>query len=338
MMGLAARCVLAACIFAVVAGPGRAARAETDEIRVGLQYGLIYLPIQIAADEGFVEKRAQALGLGPLKVTVQRFSGTTAVNEALLSNSIDFGALGLPGLLIIWEKTRDKLAIKGLTGVGLTAFVLDTNKPGIKTLADFGADDRIAVPSALNSPQAILLRMAAEKLYGPGQYGKLDSMMVSLPHPDATTALIAGGSITGYFSSPPFSQRLTKDPRIHSVLTSREILGDREATGVALAGSQRFADANPKATQALYLGMEDAMRLIKTNPRSAAEIYLKSEPQKLSNEEVQAQLTDGTTIFEAAPSGVGTYAAFMLKTGMIKTKPQSWKEIFLSNAYARGGN
>ena len=203
------RCVLAACIFAIMAMAGRPAAAETGEIRLGLQYGLIYLPVQIAADEGFVDKRARALGLGPMKVTVQRFSGSTAVNEALLSDSIDFGALGLPGLLIIWEKTHDKLAVKGLLGIGLTAFVLDTDKPTIKTLADFGPEDRIAVP-ALNSPQAILLRMASEKLFGPGQYGRLDAMMVSLPHPDATTALLAGSSIAGYFSSPPFSQALAK--------------------------------------------------------------------------------------------------------------------------------
>jgi NitT/TauT family transport system substrate-binding protein len=100
MMGIAARCALALIVFAAMAMAGGGARAETDEIRIGLQYGLIYLPIQIAADEGFVDKRARALGLGAMKVTVQRFSGSTAVNEALLSNSIDFGALGLPGILI----------------------------------------------------------------------------------------------------------------------------------------------------------------------------------------------------------------------------------------------
>jgi NitT/TauT family transport system substrate-binding protein len=337
MAGLAVRCVLAAWIIAAAAVAGTSARAETGEIRIGLQYGLIYLPIQIAADEGFVDQRARALGLGPMKVTVQRFSGSTAVNEALLSNSIDFGALGLPGLLIGWEKTRDKFAMKGLVGVGVTAFVLDTNNPKIKTLADFGPEDRIAVPAA-NSPQAILLRMAAEKLYGPGQYGRLDGMMVGLPHPDAAAALMAGGSISGYFSTPPFSQLLARDPKIRPVLTSREILGGQEATGVALGGSQHFADANPKVTEALYLGMQDALTLIETNPRRAAEIYLKSEPQKFGNEEVQSQLKDGTTVYKLEPAGVMAFAAFMVKSGMLKAKPGSWKDVFLPNVYERGGN
>ena len=40
--------------------------------------------------------------LGQCKAFVVRHvnNGSTAVNEALLSNSIDFGAYGLPGLLI----------------------------------------------------------------------------------------------------------------------------------------------------------------------------------------------------------------------------------------------
>ena len=96
MRGLAARRGLVACILAIVALTGRPARAETDEIRVGLQYGLIYLPIQIAADEGFVEKRAQALGLGPLKVTVQRFSGTTADRKSTRLNSSHFQVSRMP--------------------------------------------------------------------------------------------------------------------------------------------------------------------------------------------------------------------------------------------------
>src|SRR5260221_1671145 len=76
------------------------ARSETDQVRIGLQYGLIYLPLVIADVEKFYQKRAQEQGLGGLKVTLQRFSGSANMNEALLSNSIDLGAYGLPGLLI----------------------------------------------------------------------------------------------------------------------------------------------------------------------------------------------------------------------------------------------
>jgi NitT/TauT family transport system substrate-binding protein len=332
------RCIAAGLlVVAAAAVPLGAARGETDEIRIGLQYGFIYLPLSIADTEGFVAARARELGLPPVKVTLQRFSGSTAVNEALLSSSVDFGAYGLPGLLIAWEKTRGKLGIKGLLGLALTAYVLDANKSEIKSFGDFGPGDRIAVPAS-NSPQALLLRMAAEKFYGTGQYARVDSMMASLPHPDATAALLAGGSITGYFSTPPFSQILAKEPRIHPVLTSRAILGGHESSGAALGGSQRFVDANPKTTQALFLAVADAMKLIADDPRRAAGIYLKSEPQKLTNEEIEAQLGDGSTVFQAEPAGVMEYAEFMVKTGMLKARPDSWKDVFFPNVYEKGGS
>src|SRR6267143_1264806 len=70
----------------------------------------------------------------------------------------------------------------GLAGLALTAYVLDTNKPAITSLRDFGPQDKIALPAS-NSPQAILLQMAAEKVFG--DYKKLDANFVSLPHPDA---------------------------------------------------------------------------------------------------------------------------------------------------------
>src|SRR5260221_9517155 len=164
MRALVARLAVASCIVIGLAAI-RPAAAETDEIRIGLQYGFIYLPITIADVTGLIDKRAHELGLPGMKVTLNRFSGSAAVNEALVSNSIDFGAYGLPGLLIALEKTRGKPAIKGLAGLPLTAHVLDTNKAAIKSIADFAAQDKIPLP-APNSPQAILLQKATEKPFG----------------------------------------------------------------------------------------------------------------------------------------------------------------------------
>ncbi len=313
------------------------ARAETSAVRIGLQYGFIYLPIEVAGAERLIEKRARELGAGDIKVTLERFSGTPAMNEALLSGSIDWGALGLPGLLIVWEKTKGHQAIKGLVGMPLNAFVLYTNKPGIKSFADFTEADRIAVP-APNSGQGILLRMAAEKAFGPGQYARADRLMVSLPHPDATAALLSGGTISGYCAVPPYSQMFLHNARIHAVLTSREIFGGFEASGAGLAGSQRFVDANPTVTRAVFLAMEDAMQLIRENPRRAAEIALASEPQKLTPEAVTALLTDGSIVPQAAPQGVMAFGTFMARTGMLKEAPHSWKDAFFPIAHDLAGN
>src|SRR5258708_5522049 len=182
---------LAAALLVLATVGDRVAAAETGEIRIGLQYGFIYLPITVADVEGLVDKRARALGLPGMKVALNRFSGSA----------------GAPGLLMAWEKPRGKPGIKGLAGLARTAYVLDTNKAAIKSIADFAAQDKIALPAS-NSPQAILLQMAAEKAFG--DYKRLDANFVSLPHPDATTALLAGSAISCYFATPPFSQILAK--------------------------------------------------------------------------------------------------------------------------------
>ena len=47
------------------------------------------------------------------------------------------GTVGLPGLLIIAEKTKGRQNIKGLFGLATTAYQLYSNKIAIKSVKDF---------------------------------------------------------------------------------------------------------------------------------------------------------------------------------------------------------
>src|SRR5271154_2383686 len=181
--------VFAAASVLVAAAIATPARAEVGEVRIGVQFGLIYLPVAVADAQGFFAIEAKKAGLPDLKVTVQRFSGSPAITDAVLSSNVDVGAFGTPGLLIAWEKTKGHQEVAGLAALGANAFILETNKPQIKSLADFGDNDQIAVP-ATTSPQAIVMRMAAEQAFG--DYKRLDKLLVSMPHPDATAALLSG--------------------------------------------------------------------------------------------------------------------------------------------------
>ena len=317
-------------------GDAPAARAETRELHLGIQFGLIYLPITIAAEQGLIEKHAKELGIDGLKVALDRFSGSTAVIDAVMSGNIQLGAYGLPGLLIAWDKTQGHQDVRGLAGIGITAFVVVTNKPGIKTLKDFTDQNRIALP-ATNSPQAIILKMAAAKLYGPDKSSHFDTMMVALPHPDAANALLSG-QIDGYVSTPPFQQMVLRDNRIHAVARSSEFTGGRDATGVILGGNKKFADDNPKLAQAVYLGLEDAMAFIHAHTAEAADIYIVSEKSKLPKADVTTMLTDGSTTFDVRPHGLKQFADFMLKIGMLKQSPKDWKDTFFPVAYQKGGD
>jgi len=54
--------------------------------------------------------------------------------------------------------------------------------------------------------QSRTLQIETAKLYGNDDFKRFDKISVSLPHPDASAALIAGGAeITTHFSSPPGS-------------------------------------------------------------------------------------------------------------------------------------
>ena len=300
------------------------ARAEVNEVRIGIQYGLIYLPVVVAEAQGFFAIEAKKAGLPDLKVTVQRFSGSPAVTDAVLSGNIDVGAFGTPGLLIAWEKSKGHQDVAGLAALGANSFVLMTNKPQIKTLADFGDNDQIAVP-ATTSPQAVVMRMAAEKTFG--DYRRLDKLLVSMPHPDATAALLSGRVIAGYVATAPFIAVLKKSDKIHIVTTSKDILGE-EMTGVALGAAKNFVDANPTVAKVLIAAVEDGMAFLAREPLTAADIYLKSEASKAAADDVVGMLTDGSIVYSVAPTGLMKLAAFMAKTGELKTAPTSWQDVF----------
>lgn len=301
-------------------------RAEVPEVRIAIQFGLVYLPVAVAESEGYFASEAKKASLSDLKVTVQRFSGSPAVNDALLSGNVDVGAYGVPGLLIAWDKTRGRMDVAGVAGLAAHPFILDTNKPNVKKLADFTDQDRIATPAS-TSPQAILMRMAAEQEFGPGQFARIDKLLVSMPHPDATAGLLSG-TISGYVATPPFIAPLAKSDKIHAVVTSKQILGGEEATGAALGASRKFVEAHPKVVAAIVAALDDAHDFIARDPSAAADIYIKSESSKMPKAEVLAMLTDGTIVYSVAPTGVQKFAHFMAETGEIKSEPKSWQDVF----------
>jgi NitT/TauT family transport system substrate-binding protein len=67
LAAVAARLVAVALLLSALSGP---TRAETNTVRIGLQYGLVYLPVMIAQNEGLFDKRAKAAGLDGLSVTL----------------------------------------------------------------------------------------------------------------------------------------------------------------------------------------------------------------------------------------------------------------------------
>jgi len=315
------------------------ARAEVREVRIGYGYGLVYLPLMVAVAQGYFAAQAREAGGGDLAVSDRRFSGAAALNEALLSGNIDVAAIGVTGFLILCDKTRGRNEIRGLAALAAHAFVLFTNQSRVRSLADFGDQDKIATPGG-TSPQAILMRMAAEQLYGTGQYARIDSLMISLPHPEAVAALLAGtAGVTGYVATPPYISTLRKSDKVHAVITSRDILGPEDATGAVLAVGKTFVENNPGVAKAAIAALEEAMVFIAREPDKAADIYLQFEPSaKVTKQDVLGMLTDGTMTYSVTPSGILQFARFQARTGQIKNEPRSWQEVFFPFIHDRKGS
>src|SRR5262245_46537926 len=210
----------AAAVLAVVSAAP--AGAQVPEIRLARRYSMGYLQFNVMEHEKLIEKHARVLGLPDVKVSWPVLNGPAAINDALLSGSIDVASGGTPGLLVLWSRTRGTpQEVRGISAMSSQPFLMNTRNPAVNTVADLKDTDRIAVPAVKVSVQAIMLQMAATKAFGASNFGKLDHLTVSMAPPDATAALLSGGGeINTVFSVPPFQQQQLEKPGISTVLNS----------------------------------------------------------------------------------------------------------------------
>jgi NitT/TauT family transport system substrate-binding protein len=285
-----------------------------------------------------VEKHAKAAGVDAA-ASYQRFSGSAAMQDAVLSGSVDVGVYGVAAMLIAWAKARNSpQQIFGIAGVNSSPLVLVTNKPDAKSLDDLGPADKIAMP-ALVSPQMYALQMVSEKRWGAGQQDKLKPQVVALPHPEAVNAIMSGGTeVKAYFSTPPFTQLILDSGKARAIASSEDAYGGR-STFLAAGATKKWLEANPKMAGVLIKTIEEASDFIRKNPAAAAKIYLKAEPSKLLDEaKVEAMLKAMPDDFGAAAYGVKTLADFMGRIGGIKTIPAKWQDVFVPEAHASASN
>ncbi len=296
-----------------------------EPVRIGVGFGLAFLPAYICEDLKLVEKHGKDAHL-ELQASYQRFFGAGPLQEAIGAGAIDMAPFGTAPLLAAWEKAqgspRQILAVSGITTLPP---VLLANRPEVRTLADFRTADRIAIPGP-TSPQLYLLQMQSEKAFG--QYDRLRSQIVVLPHPDAVADLLAAtGPVAGCFSSAPFTEIALADGRIHKVLSAADVIGGK-ASFLIMGATKAYVGAHPKVPEAVAKAMDEAGRIIHDDPRRAAEIYLAHEPSKaLDAAALAAVLTDIKDEFGSAVHGVQAFADFMGRHGELKTPPKSWKEI-----------
>jgi len=305
-----------------------AAHAETRTVRIAKQYGISYLPLTIMQEKKLLESEGKKLGLD-LATDWVRFSNGAAMNEALISGNLDFASGGVGPLVTAWARTKNNLKIKGVSALNSMPLYLNTINPKVKTIKDFTEKDRIALPAVRVSMQAVILQMAAEKVFGKGQEHKLDAWTVSLSHPDGLAQMMSGKSeITGHFTSAPFMYQELADKRVHRVLNSYDVFGGPHTFNVVWATANLY-EKEPKIVQAFLAALRLAVKQVHDDPDGSAALWVEANKSKLPLAEVQRIVKLPENTWTLTPQKVMVVADYMARVKMVPATPTSWKDMFI---------
>ncbi|EOI3527601.1 ABC transporter substrate-binding protein [Cronobacter dublinensis] len=322
-------------MLALIAAAGTA-QAEGN-ISIAQQFGIGYLLLDVVRDQQLIEKEGKKEGVD-IKVEWRTLSGATAMNEALLSGALDVASAGVPPLLTLWDRTKGRQNVKAIAALGSMPNFLLSNNPAVESISDLTDKDRIAVPAAGVGFQSRTLQIETARRFGNSDYKRFDTLSVSLPHPDASAALIAGKSeITAHFSSPPFQYQALEHSNVHKILSSYDVLGGK-ATFNVLYTTQKFHDENPKTYRAFYNALSEAAKIINADKNAAAETYIRVEKSRLPRPLVEKIVNDPDTEFTISPQRTFIYAEKLHELGVLKNKADSWKDYFFNEAWENPGS
>jgi len=319
---------------------GYTAHAEVSEIRIPTGAGGVgFLPLLVMEKHQLIEKQAKTEGIANLRVHWINIGGPSVMNDALLSGSADFISAGPPAFLTLWDRTLNSAKVKGVAAMTSLPMYLNARADRLQKLDDVTDRDKIAVTAIKVSIPAIIMQMYAAQKYGPAQFSRFDKYTVTMTHPDGVIALLSGsGAVDAHFTSPPFHQRERKDPHVHTILSSDEVMGG-STTFTMISTTTRFREQNPKVYAAVLKALEEANRMIVADKTAAAELLLASTNEKgFSVKEIVDVLSDPHIKFTTTPENVMKYASFMNAIGSLKSRPASWKDLFFPEIQGTPGS
>jgi NitT/TauT family transport system substrate-binding protein len=327
---------LAFCLLSLASLP---AYAEVTALRIARQYGIGYLQMMVMESNKLIEKHAKDRGLGDVTLSWSTFADGTVASDAILSGNLDYAAGGLGSFVTLWDRTRGSLGVKGVAALNSMPMLLNVRNPNIKSVKDFTERDRIAMAGVKVSSQATTLQLASAQAFGEANWSQLDPLTVNMAHPTAMQALLSGGGeITAHFASPPFQYDELKRPGVRTVLSSYDVWGGPQ-TFVAVWTTSKFRDQNPRLYAAFLAALTEATDFINRDRQAAAQIYLQMTGDKNTPvEDLAKMLGDPQLRFTLAPENVVKFASFKARIGNIRTRPDSWKDLFFSDIHTLPGS
>jgi len=127
----------------------------------------------------------------------------------------------------------------------------------------------------------------------------------------------------------------SRDPAIHTVLTSDDVLGP--SSGGTAWTTKKFHDANPKRYRAVLDAMQEASVFIAGHPKETVAFYAADTKIKIDTDMMKKLLADPRFKYAMTSRATLRWADFMHKGGASRWRQASWKDLIWPEIYDLDG-
>ncbi len=230
------------------------------KVRFAYQFGFHYGQHIIMDHFNLLEKYSNGTAIG----TFQKISGGTAINEAFVAGSLEFGSMGIAPAI---KGVDQQIGTKILLSMGSKEHELWTWREDIQSISDIKPGDKVGVVKLGSIEQAGLIKAF-------GDLGRTkeeaDAVSVFFSHPDAFQ-LMEEKQIDCAFTGVPYTIQYANDPKYHLVTCDTEIWGT-PLPGSSLIGRVEFCEEHPELLSAVITAWFKATEYIINNPQEASKI------------------------------------------------------------------
>ncbi len=307
--------VLAA-LFLCACGKKSDQSAETKELTIAYQYGMAYAPLTVMREQNLIEKHYGE----PLTVVWTQLNSGSAINEGIITGSIDAAAMGIAPAITGMLKG---IPYRIFSSVSAQPQVIMTHNTALNSLSDFTSGNKIALVN-IGSIQHIMLAMAAKAELGDAH--ALDNNIVAMSHPDGMTALLSG-SVDAQLTTAPYVYKERGQEGIGEIDAISEVWPEGNTFIVAMASEKLHADE--KLYGALVAAMNEAIDYLNNNKEAAAELLCANEG--VSAEVMLSWLNDPACRYSTETKGVMEMARFMVDEGFAEGTAEDFSQLAYDN-------
>ena len=295
--------------------PMSAAAEEPVKITIAYQYGIAYLPLVVMKDQRLIEKYAP-----DVEVNWQVLNSGPAINEGMITGSIDVGAMGIaPAIIGVIRGIPYKI----FSALSSQPQAIMTNNPNLRTLQDITPETRIAVVNISGIQHIFLAMMAKNEL---GDAHAMDNNIVAMSHPDGMAALLAGSVDCQVATAPYLFMEREAGMYTCSSIDTVWPVGNTFIVGVASAS---LKEKHPEVYDALIKAMADANDYL-THQKEAAASAL-CDGLDVDDATLLRWISDPACGYDCQTRGLMQMATFMAENGFVDRTPADYAELVYDN-------